>query len=102
VDSYDFYSPDTLILASNPRDNGNGLADCAVALENMFLAAHAIGVGSVWINQAKLVCDVPEVRALLDEFEIPKDHIVWGMAALGMAAENPAPKPRNMTINYIR
>lgn len=102
VDTYDFYAPDTLILASNPRDNGNGLADCAVALENMFLTAHAIGVGSVWINQAKLVCDEPAVRAILDELEIPQDHIVWGMGAFGIAAENPAPKARQMVINYIK
>ena len=30
----------------------------------------SFGIGSVWINQLRTLCDDPEVRALLDEFEI--------------------------------
>ena len=51
------------------------------------LAAHSFGIGSVWINQLRTLCDDPEVRALLDEFEIPSDHVVYGMAALGYPAD---------------
>ena len=82
---YNFYGPDTLILVSNEKDNPHGVADCACALENIFLAAHALGIGSVWINQLNGICDEPAVRALLTKLKIPENHVVWGMAALGYA-----------------
>ena len=56
-DSYNFYKPDALIIASNSRDNKYGIEDCACALENIFLAAHSLGIGSVWINQLNGICD---------------------------------------------
>ncbi len=82
---YCFYAPDALILVSNQRANPHGEADCACALENIFLAAHALGIGSVWINQLKGICDEPEIRDILTRLRIPSDHVVWGMAALGYA-----------------
>lgn len=80
---YDMYRPQVLIIPSNQKENPHGMEDNACALENIFLAAHSFGIGSVWINQLRTLCDDPEVRALLDEFEIPSDHVVYGMAALG-------------------
>lgn len=68
--------------------------------QNIFLAAHSFGIGSVWINQLRTLCDDPEVRALLDEFEIPSDHVVYGMAALGYPAD--APKKEIHKIGEIR
>lgn len=82
-ENYNFYSPATLILLSNDKDNSNGLADCSCALENIFLMANSLGIGSCWINQLKTICDEKEVRDLLNSFEIPSNHIVWGIAALG-------------------
>lgn len=86
-DGYDFYKPAALMIMSNERDNRNGEADCACAIQNIFLAAHSIGVGSVWINQLKDLCDVPEIRTMLDGLKIPSSHKVYGMAALGYPAD---------------
>lgn len=97
-ENYNFYRPDTLILASNERDNPNGAEDCACALENMFLAAHALGIGSVWINQLKGICDEPQVRAVLNKLHLPKEHIVLGMAALGYPAASPKQAEKNRTV----
>ena len=88
-ENYDMYSPQVLIIPSNERDSIWGKEDNACALENIFLAAHSLGIGSVWINQLQGICDVPAIRAILDEFEIPSDHIVYGMAALGYPADEP-------------
>lgn len=88
-ESYNMYNPVTIILLSNDRDNSNGLADCSCALQNIFLMANSLGIGSCWINQLKTICDEPKVRNLLNEFEIPDNHIVWGIAALGYAASPP-------------
>ncbi|MGI6007734.1 MAG: nitroreductase family protein [Ruminococcus sp.] len=89
-EGYDMYDPEVLIIPSNERDSIWGKEDNACALENIFLAAHSLGIGSVWINQLQGICDVPAIRAILDEFEIPASHVVYGMAALGYPADAPA------------
>lgn len=85
-DGYDMYSPQVLIIPSNEKENQHSMEDNAYALENMFLAAHSFGIGSVWINQMRDICDEPEVREMLRSWEIPDSHRVFGMAALGYAA----------------
>ena len=64
----------------------------ACAMENIFLAAHSLGIGSVWINQLQGICDEPSIREILNDFGIPADHIVYGMAALGYADDVKAEK----------
>ena len=89
---YNFYGADTLIITSAPRDAKYALEDCACALQNMFLAAHSLGIGSVWINQLKGICDVPAVRTVLDEINIPAENICNGIAALGYEKSEPKGK----------
>ncbi|MGN0144281.1 MAG: nitroreductase family protein [Clostridium sp.] len=102
-EGYNFYAPPTLIMLSNERDNTNGLADCSCALENIFLMANSLGIGSCWINQLKTICDNERVRNLLNDLGIPKNHIVWGMAAIGYPAhQGPAPERREGIIKYVR
>ena len=94
-EGYDIYDPAALIITSNLRSGGFGSEDNACALENIFLAAHALGIGLVWINQLRGICDEPRIRAVLREMQIPDDHVVFGMAALGYAdGEAPAARPR--------
>ncbi len=87
-EGYNFYKPNVLILCSNDRTNPFAVEDCAVAMENIMLAAHALGIGSVWINQFNGVCDDPAVREQLKKIGVPENHLVWGTAALGYAAED--------------
>jgi len=89
-DGYNFYNADVLIIPSNIRDGYWSKEDNACALENIFLAAHSLGIGSVWINQLQQISDKPEVRRLLAEWGIPEEHVVHGMAALGYAAAPPS------------
>lgn len=99
---YDFYDPVALVLVSDPRDNVNAVADCAVALENMFLMATDLGIGSCWINQLRGICDEPEIRKALDELSVPANHLVWGMAALGYPSGDSANKTRDeAVIKYV-
>lgn len=97
-ESYNFYDPNVIILASNEKDNTNGLADCACAMENMFLMAQELGIGSCWINQLKEICDEPQVRAELKQFGVPDNHIVWGIVDLGYAAQEPVCKEKNENV----
>jgi nitroreductase len=101
-EGYDFYNADTLILVSCPRDYSFGPEDSACALDNIFLAAHALGIGSVWINQLRGICDRPAVREVLDALGVPAGHVVFGMAALGYAAAAPAvPDKKTDVVRWV-
>lgn len=101
-EGYDMYCPQVLIIPSNLETSPFGREDNACALENMFLAAHSLGIGSVWINQLQGICHEPRIRSILKKLQIPDDYVVYGMAALGYAAEEPAPKERIGQTAYIR
>ncbi len=59
------------------------------ALENLMLAAHALGLASFWIS-APLFC--PEtVREALD---LPEHYVAQALIALGYPAPDVAPRPR--------
>ena len=86
-DYHRFYNAPTLVLVSTPSDYIHGPFDSSVVLENIFLAAHSLGIGSVWINQLQDISDNPEVRTVLSELKVPENHRVYGCAALGYASE---------------
>lgn len=102
---YAGYKAPTLILVSaDPAASLMGEADCACLLQNIFLAAHSLGVGSCWINQLGSVCGEPGFRALLDSLGVPSANFVYGTAALGYAADDANPKepPRRQgTVNWV-
>ncbi|MGE4548809.1 MAG: nitroreductase family protein [Intestinibacillus sp.] len=92
---YNFYGAPTHILVSCPRDNSNAYLDGGAAIQNIMLTAHALGVGSCWINQIRVTCNVPEVRALLREYGVPDEHDVVGSVAVGYIAKETPAKPRH-------
>ena len=91
---YNMYEPEALVIPSNLKESPYGREDDACAMENMFLAAHSLGIGSVWINQLQGICDEPSVRQVLTSLGIPENHVVYGLAALGYADDVKAEKER--------
>lgn len=98
-----YYHAPTLIIASNLADYGNAMADCAAALENILLAAHAMGLGSCWINQLTWLSEEPTVRDYLFTLGIPYEHRICGAAAVGFCEgdEPKAPPRKEGTIHRI-
>jgi nitroreductase len=82
-----FYQAPVLIVVSHRPDALAAPADCACALQNMFLQAHSLGLGTCWINQLNSLCDQTAVRAVLTRAGVPEEHGVFGCAALGYAAK---------------
>lgn len=89
-----FYHAPTLIIASNRPHYENAMADCALALENIFLAAHSLGLGSCYINQLYWLRDDPGVRDYLSELGIPREHVICSAAAVGYIAKETDALPR--------
>ena len=98
-----FYGAPTyvLVFASDPETWKNGVPDGSLVLGNMMLAAHAIGLGSCWINREREMFATDEGRALMAELGLPEGLIGVGALALGYPAAPPRdPKPRKE--NYYR
>ena len=98
-----FYGAPTyvLVFASDPAQWKNGVPDGSLVLGNMMNAAHAIGLGSCWINREREMFATDEGRALMAELGLPAGLIGIGALALGYPAAPPKdPKPRKE--NYYR
>ena len=103
-EGYNFYfHAPTLIIASNKPNYENAMADCALALENIFLAAQSLGLGSCYINQLHWLRDDEGVREYLFEFGIPREHTICSSAAVGfIGKETPALRRKDGTTNIVR
>ena len=64
-------------------------------MENLMLAANAVGLGSCWIHRAKEEFESEEGRELLRQLGISGDYEGIGHCILGYpAGDIPAEKPR--------
>ncbi|MHB8128890.1 MAG: nitroreductase family protein [Mobilitalea sp.] len=99
-----YYDAPTLIIASNDNSYPNAIADCAAALQNILLTAHSLDLGACWINQLTWFGNEPEIRELLTEVGIPRNHMVCCSAAVGFPSGNiPKLPPRKEgTIHIIK
>lgn len=91
-----YYHAPTVIIASNKPGYENAMADCALGMENLFLAAQSMGLGSCYLNQLHWLRGDPGVRDFLFELGIPKEHTICSAAAvgyIGKASAAPARKP---------
>ena len=90
-----FYGAPDVVIVFADSDNACWLQDGSLAMGNLMNAAHALGVGSCWINRAKEMFDSAEGRALADSWGIPASYRGVGCCILGYTkGEAPAPKPR--------
>lgn len=102
VNFYGFENPKVVILVSNDERNPDGCQDASCAAENIMLAAHSYGIGSVWLNPLMTLRSEEPVKTVLDDFGIPAKHIVWAAIALGYPySEGAVLKKREDVIKYI-
>ena len=99
--AYNMYNPKAVIIGANRKDNSRGVEDNACALENIFLAAHSMNIGTVWINQVRDLMDDEVLRAYLNKIGIDEEMNVYGVVSLGHYDEKPVDKPRNGIYTYI-
>lgn len=105
VDNFSpFYHAPSLIIVSADAKVVAPEADSSLALGNMFLAAHAMGIGSVWIHSLRSVFNSEEGKALNKDLHIPDGYVIYGSGAFGYnAGEAPAAAPRKAgTVTFIK
>lgn len=99
-----FYHAPTVILISGQEDNIWNACDCALAMENMSLAAHALNIGSCIIVSTRFLFKSAKATDYVKRLEIPQGFVPLYSLAIGyMVDENgkPAPKKEDF-VNYIR
>lgn len=92
-----FYGAPTVITLFAPKNFLFSVDDCAVAAENMMLAADALGIGSCYIGQGWTAFDDPYGQEILRQWNVPTDRYAVMQLLLGYAKEgdkHPAPKAR--------
>lgn len=70
------------------------------APENMMLAAHALGLSTVWVHREREIFDSEAGKALLREWGLPETLRGVGSIALGYGAV-PASQPKPRKEGYI-
>lgn len=83
-----YNAPAAFIVCSNTAYipwEGNGEIDCAAAIENILLAATALGLGAVWIGAM-------DEAAVRQTFDIPEHVAVISLVLFGYPAEEKRPR----------
>ena len=94
VDTDPFYGAPCVIVVLADPDMPTWIDDGSLVLGNLMNAAHALGLGSCWINRARQTFDRPEGKALLEKWGLPERYRGVGNCILGYADEVPVPKER--------
>jgi nitroreductase len=77
--------------ASKEGFKGFGEQDCACAAQNLHLAAHALGLGSVWVAVIHVPPRVDGCRKVLD---VPETLMPFAIFPIGVPAEQLEPEYR--------
>ena len=99
VSSDPFYGAPTVVVVLARAESPHAVQDGSLVLGNLMNAAHAIGLGSCWINRAKETFETEEGKELLKKWGIEGEYVGIGNCILGYPDEAPSMKPRKE--NYI-
>lgn len=100
-------APVIILVYANPKDTGvdqflpgrwDGYAQsCCAAIQNMLLAAHALGLGSLWFT-------IYEKHRISDILKLPAEMDIISMVVLGYPEKPPGTtirKPLNDVVSFI-
>ncbi|HBR08387.1 MAG TPA: diguanylate cyclase [Clostridiales bacterium] len=90
-----FYGAPTAVVVFARAGRPNGIQDATLVMGNLMNAAHAVGLGSCWINRTKETYELPEGKALLEKWGVTGNWEGVGTCILGYTdGKVPEPKPR--------
>ena len=97
-----YYGAPVVILVLADGSANTFVEDGSCVLENMMLAAHALGLGTVWVHREREIFDSESGKALLREWKLPETlrGVGVGAIALGYPAKE-AGQPAARKQNYI-
>ena len=98
-----FFHAPTVIIISGETNSIAPNSDCAVAAQNIMLAAESLHIGSCWISAAAVIAQTEEGKKIIKNLGLSEGYIPFNSIALGYKkAERPnAPPRREGVVTYI-
>jgi nitroreductase len=84
-------APAAILVCGEPGLSRSWQQDCSAACQNVLLAAHALGLGAVWLGIYPREHRVNPMRSLLG---IPEEIVPMALIAFGCPGENQPPRNR--------
>lgn len=95
-----FYGAPVVLVVLGPKSNKLTPYDGSLVMGNLMQAAHAVGLGSCWINRAKEEFASKEGKQLLKEWGIEGEYEGVGHCILGYA-DGPVPQAAPRKANRV-
>lgn len=90
-----FYGAPAILVVLARKDWPNRVYDGSLVMGNLMLAAHSLGLGSIWIHRAMQEFETDEYKELLRTVGVEGEWEGIGHCAVGyINGDIPAPKPR--------
>lgn len=100
TDNDPFYGAPCVICVLADAQRTTAVEDGSLAIGNMCLAAHSLGLGSCWIHRCKQVFESDQGKALLEKWGVKGDLIGVGFCILGHSDQKNDPAPRKQNRVY--
>ena len=78
-----YYSAPTILIVLAPKGNEFGVMDGSAVITNLCNGAHAVGLGSCWINRPQWMFETSEGKDMLRRWGIEGEWVGVGSVALG-------------------
>jgi len=90
-----FYGAPAMLIVLAEKDWRNKIYDGSLVMGNLMLAAHSLGLGSIWIHRAREEFESNEGKEILKSLGIEGEWEGIGHCAVGyIDGELPKPAPR--------
>lgn len=90
-----FYGAPVVLVVLADKTCPNHVYDGSLVMQNLMLAAHALGIGSCWIHRAREVFERPEAKELLRSLGVEGEYEGIGNCILGYTdGQEPEAAPR--------
>ena len=97
-----FYGAPVILIVLAEKDWRNRVYDGSLVIGNMMLAAHSLGLGSIWIHRAKEEFETEEYKKLLKNIGVEGEWEGIGHCAIGyIDGDIPKPAPRKENRVYF-
>ena len=97
-----FYNAPVILIVLAEKDWRNRVYDGSLVIGNMMLAAHSLGLGSIWIHRAKEEFETDEYKKLLKDIGVKGEWEGIGHCAIGyIDGDIPKPAPRKENRVYF-
>ena len=100
TDTDPFYGAPVVLVVLADKNRPTYIYDGSLVMGNLMLAAHPLGLGSIWIHRAKEEFERPEYQALLKKLGIEGEWEGIGHCAVGYI-DGEAPKAAKRKDNRV-